>query len=380
MFDWDEVNRLITLLNAQGISYLIGSDEPLSMGEESVDPVQLIQRLAASGYPLVENASISLFILHPELVPFIVTALQRSEHEIAENIAIVTLATLYMQQWWIFRLTFALGCLPSFPEAPFVSLWEERHLPVPSAGYGRPGLQALQEYQRQRYGIPIINFLDDWQNQINHLLAQETAYHRKLRNEVREELRGLGLKEQKNMSMRQSVGKQQIEQFLIQVGRTRQSGRLYLTGGAALVHRGIRPGQTLDIDIHVTVDPANLTVQIAQLKQKLNINIEFASPGDFIPLPTQWEARSQFISRYDQVDVFYFDWYSIALSKMQRANRQDIIDTQLLTHQRFIDIAELDLLCQDVLNKIGNPPYDRLLPNLSPQQFSLNYQAVRGLL
>jgi hypothetical protein len=197
MFDWDEVNRLITLLNAQGISYLIGSDEPLSMGEESVDPVQLIQRLAASGYPLVENASISLFILHPELVPFIVTALQRSEHEIAENIAIVTLATLYMQQWWIFRLTFALGCLPSFPEAPFVSLWEERHLPAPSAGYGRPGLQALQEYQRQRYGIPIVNFLDDWQNQINHLLAQETAYHRKLRNEVREELRGLGLKEQK---------------------------------------------------------------------------------------------------------------------------------------------------------------------------------------
>jgi hypothetical protein len=71
------------------------------------------------------------------------------------------------------------------------------------------------------------------------------------------------------MSMRQSVGKPQIEQFLIQVGRTRQSGRLYLTGGAALVHRGIRPGQTLDIDIQVTGDPANLTVQIAQLKQRI---------------------------------------------------------------------------------------------------------------
>jgi hypothetical protein len=123
------------------------------------------------------------------------------------------------------------------------------------------------------------------------------------------------------MSMRQSVGKPQIEQFLIQVGRTRQSGRLYITGGAALVHRGIRPGQTLDIDIQVTVDPANLVAHIAQLKQKLNINIEFASPGDFIPLPTHWETRSQFIKRYD-----------------------------------------------------------RLLPNLSTQQFSLNYQAVRGLL
>jgi hypothetical protein len=180
--------------------------------------------------------------------------------------------------------------------------------------------------------------------------------------------------------MRQRVGQQQIEQFLIQVGRTRQSGRLYLTGGAALVHRGIRPGQTLDIDINITIDPTNLMAQIAQLKQKMNINIEFASPGDFIPLPTQWEARSAFIQRYGQVDAFYFDWYSIALSKMQRANQQDTIDVQLLVRQGYVGVSELDLLYQDVLNKIGKPPYDRLLPNLSQQQFSQQYQAIRQLL
>lgn len=182
------------------------------------------------------------------------------------------------------------------------------------------------------------------------------------------------------MSMRQRVGRQEIEQFLVQVGRTRQPGRLYLTGGAALVHRGIRPGQTLDIDIHITIDPANLTAQVAQLKHQMNMNIEFASPGDFIPLPNQWEARSQFIRRYDQVDVFYFDWYSIVLSKMQRANRQDVVDVQLLVRQGFVDLTELDLLYQNVLNKIGKPPYDRLLPNLSQQQFSLHYQTVRQLL
>ncbi len=182
------------------------------------------------------------------------------------------------------------------------------------------------------------------------------------------------------MSMRQRVGREEIEQFLIEVGRTRQPGRLYLTGGAALVHRGIRPGQTLDIDIQITVDPANLTAQIAQLKQHLNMNIEFASPGDFLPLPTQWEARSQFIKRYDQVDVFYFDWYSIALSKMQRANRQDVVDVQLLVRQGFVDVTELDLLYQDVLDKIGRSPYDRLFPNLSQQQFLQRYQAVRQLL
>lgn len=182
------------------------------------------------------------------------------------------------------------------------------------------------------------------------------------------------------MSMRQDVGKQEIEQFLIQVGRTRLSGRLYITGGAALVHKGIRLGQTLDIDILITIDPSNLANQIAQLKQKMGINIEFASPGDFMPLPTQWEMRSQFIKRYGQVDVFYFDWYSIALSKTQRGSRQDINDVWLLVQQKLVDLAELDLLCQDVLNKIGVPPYDKRFPNLSQSQFAQNYQRVRRML
>jgi hypothetical protein len=186
-FDWDEVDALITLLRTRGLFYLIGNGSSVSADGETIDPVHLIQRLAACGYPLVENASISLFILHPELAAAVVEALQHSEGDIAENIAVVTLATLYLQQWWFFRLAFALGRLPSFPEAPFASLWEERHLPSPSVGYGLPGLLALQEYQQQRYGVPL-NFLDDWQNQINHLLTQEEASHRELSDNLREAL------------------------------------------------------------------------------------------------------------------------------------------------------------------------------------------------
>ncbi len=186
-FDWQEVDTLITLLHAQGISYLMGNGLSVSEDDNSVAPVHLIQRLAACGYPLVENASISLFILHPELAPSVVKALQCSEGDIAENIAVVTLATLYLQQWWFFRLTFALGRLPTFPEEPFVSLWEERQLPSPGSGYGLSGLLALQEYQQQRYGLSL-NFLDDWQNQIHHLLIQEETYRRELSNDLRKAL------------------------------------------------------------------------------------------------------------------------------------------------------------------------------------------------
>ena len=190
-FDWDEVNSLIAQLHTNGISYLIGDSSSVNVENGKVEPVHLLQRLAACGYPLVENATISLFIIHPELASSAVETLQRSEENIAETLSVLILATLYLQQWWVFRLTFALGRLPSFPEAPFVSLWEERHLPSPHSGYGWDGLLALQTYQQQRYGLPL-NLLDDWQNQIQHLLLQEEAAHRELSGEVREALLQLG--------------------------------------------------------------------------------------------------------------------------------------------------------------------------------------------
>lgn len=185
-FDVDEVNRLIHLLGSHGIAYLMGT-MPASE-EEVVSPVRLLQRLASCHYPLVECACIALLLLHPEFASAVKTALQESEPEVTENLAVLTLATLYMQQWWFFRLAFAFGRLPDFPEEPFVALWEDRHLPPPSAGYGRTGFLELQDYQQQRYGLPL-NFIADWQNQINHLLAQEEAHQRPLSDELINTLR-----------------------------------------------------------------------------------------------------------------------------------------------------------------------------------------------
>lgn len=182
-FDRGEIAILIESLNLKGVRYLIGEGASLSAAEEQIEPVSLIQRLVACHYPLVEDATIGLFILHPELAPAVVEALHNSEQEIVENLAVHTLATLYLQQWWLFRLACALGRLPSFPEEPFAALWEERHLPPPAQGYGLDGLLALQEYERQRYGLPL-NFRHDWQNQINHLIDQEQARDRYLSDEL----------------------------------------------------------------------------------------------------------------------------------------------------------------------------------------------------
>lgn len=73
-----------------------------------------------------------------------------------------------------------------------MTLWEERHLPASSQGYGLDGLLALQEYEQQRRGLPL-NFRHNWQNQIDHLLAQEEAYQRLLSDDLIQTLKQISL-------------------------------------------------------------------------------------------------------------------------------------------------------------------------------------------
>src|ERR1700760_4551193 len=95
--------------------------------------------------------------------------------------------------------------------------------------------------------------------------------------------------------MRDSTDRAKVEDFMRALGReARASGRIYLTGGACAVLLGWRP-QTMDIDIKMQPDQDSVFRAIAVLKEKLNINVELASPGDFIPVLPDWEARSKFV-------------------------------------------------------------------------------------
>lgn len=377
---WKEVDQLINLLHAWGIDYLVGLDHSVSVPDIKRDhkaALTLIQRLAqCEEYPRVRDASISLFLLHPELADTVLEALQKSESEVAEQIAVLTLATLYLQRLWSIRLTMALGHAPTFPEQKFAFLWRSRHLPSPASHYGKWGLMALQEYEQRRTGLPF-TFLGDWQNQVDHLLLQEETRQHPAAIPIitADELQS---EEEIEVSMRSSVDKTAIESFLTQLGRDfRKPGRLYLVGGAALVHLGIRPGFTEDIDVQVSgTNEGELIVAIQRLMQRMQINVEFASPGDFIPLPSQWEMHAQYVGRYGAIDVFYFDFYSIALSKMERGNSRDIADVRLLVQKGVITLNELDAAYQQVLAQLGQGRY----PRITPERFAQRYTAARQLL
>ena len=154
------------------------------------------------------------------------------------------------------------------------------------------------------------------------------------------------------MSFRNSVNRHRIEEFLNQLGkRFKGAGQVYLVGGTTMVYEGFRT-QTLDIDLafdlHPTDHPQFIQV-VRELKEELNMNVEESSPGHFIPLPSNYKARCQFLGQYGKLEVFHFDPYSTALSKTERATAEDFSDVLALLEHSWIQIELLEEAFHEIL-------------------------------
>lgn len=156
--------------------------------------------------------------------------------------------------------------------------------------------------------------------------------------------------------MRQTVHPEQIDAFLKALGKEiRVPCRIYLVGGTSLVALGLRD-QTIDIDLAYEIDNAHhqkLIEAIRRLKEELNLNIEEASPGDFIPLPPGWKGRCIYIGTFGQVSAFHFDLYSTALSKIDRGTDVDLEDVTALLQNEKIEWEKLKEFYQAILPDYG---------------------------
>jgi hypothetical protein len=179
------------------------------------------------------------------------------------------------------------------------------------------------------------------------------------------------------MSMRAPADRDRIERFLVALGAAvREPGRLYLVGGATMVYEGFR-ATTVDIDVLVEADqPGALIAEIRHLKDALDINVEFASPRDFIPLPAGWRERSVYIGRYGPIEVFHFDLYSMALSKIERGAERDFQDVVALVQSGRVDPNELDAAFQEILPRIVTEG----LGSMDSAVFEEHYRYLRSLL
>ena len=105
--------------------------------------------------------------------------------------------------------------------------------------------------------------------------------------------------------------------------------RVYFTGGATAVLNGWR-SSTIDVDIKIVPERDRIFRAIPEIKERLQINIELASPDDFIPVLPGWEDRSPFIARESRISFHHFELVAQALSKIERGHTQDLEDVQTL--------------------------------------------------
>jgi hypothetical protein len=137
--------------------------------------------------------------------------------------------------------------------------------------------------------------------------------------------------------VRALADRERIQRLMEAFGRgARGDVRVYLVGGATAVLFGWR-GTTIDVDLVMRPEDDTLLRSIPELKEALQLNVELASPLDFIPVPAGWEDRGTFIAQTGRVGFFHFDLYAQALAKVERGHRQDLADVHEMIARGLID-------------------------------------------
>lgn len=159
--------------------------------------------------------------------------------------------------------------------------------------------------------------------------------------------------------MRGETDRQKLHVFMTRLGdRVGGPGRVYLTGGGTAVLHGWRE-RTIDLDLKAAPEPPGFFEAIADLKNSADINVELASPDDFIPELPGWRERSEFIARHGQVDFFHYDFFSQALSKIERGHERDLGDVEAMLERGLIDRRRLwELFLQIESDLIRYPAID----------------------
>lgn len=141
--------------------------------------------------------------------------------------------------------------------------------------------------------------------------------------------------------MRRLADADRIRTFMKAVGRAaKKEIRLYFTGGATAVLNDWR-ASTIDVDILMIPEDEHVFRELPNLKESLELNIELASPADFIPEVPGWQDRSPFIERNGTVNFHHYDPYAQALSKIERGHAQDEADVREMIGRGIVDLGEL---------------------------------------
>ena len=123
--------------------------------------------------------------------------------------------------------------------------------------------------------------------------------------------------------MRSHTTAERIESLMNELGKAvRSTGRIYFTGGVSAVLLGWRE-MTIDVDLKADPEPMGFFECLPALKDRLDLNIELASPDQFVPALPSWQERSRFIAQHGLLAFYHYDFYGQALAKIERDHPRD---------------------------------------------------------
>ena len=160
--------------------------------------------------------------------------------------------------------------------------------------------------------------------------------------------------------MRDEMTSERLRALMREIARTAPRGkayRVYLVGGGTAVLSGWRP---TSIDADLFAPDESVFRDIQGIKERLNVNVEFARPEHFVPALHDSESRHVFIETLDRVSYYHYDPYAQVLSKIVRGFERDVDDARQFIRAGMVDAEKL----RDLVQRIPESAYAKY-PNLS---------------
>lgn len=148
--------------------------------------------------------------------------------------------------------------------------------------------------------------------------------------------------------MRKELTRERLLLLMKELARTaprRGSHSVYLVGGGTAVHLGWRQS-SIDADLFSERDEVFRDIQ--GIKERLNMNIEFARPENFVPPLTGSADRHVFIDKVGSINFFHYDPYAQLLSKVVRGFQRDLDDARDFLRSGMVEPERFKSLVREI--------------------------------
>ncbi|MDZ4805775.1 MAG: hypothetical protein SGI90_13025 [Candidatus Eisenbacteria bacterium] len=161
--------------------------------------------------------------------------------------------------------------------------------------------------------------------------------------------------------MRNELTRERLRTLMQEIARVapprRGAFQVYLVGGGTAVYSGWRAA-SIDVDLYS--DREEVFHDVQGIKERLNVNIEFARPEHFVPALRGTAGRHVLIETIPPVTFHHYDPYAQVFAKIVRGFTRDLDDARHFVDSGMVDESQLRLL----VGQIPESEFARY-PNLS---------------